>query len=66
YEVLEGFLRGVVVAAEVKQQGGDGGACKVFSWLLRNVMEVLEVLERWDFSWSSISVMEGLEFHFRM
>nr|GFA95390.1 hypothetical protein [Tanacetum cinerariifolium] len=39
----KGFLRGVVVAAEVKQQGGNGGACKVFGWFLGNVMEVLEL-----------------------
>nr|GEV22030.1 hypothetical protein [Tanacetum cinerariifolium] len=42
YEVLEGFLRGVVATTKVKQQGGNGGACKVFGWLLGNVMEVLE------------------------
>nr|GEW75940.1 putative reverse transcriptase domain-containing protein [Tanacetum cinerariifolium] len=35
-------MRGVVATANVKQQGGDRCACKVFGWFLGNVMEVLE------------------------
>nr|GEY69614.1 hypothetical protein [Tanacetum cinerariifolium] len=31
----------------MKAQVGDQGACKVFGWLLGNIMEVLEVLGWW-------------------
>nr|GEZ85353.1 hypothetical protein [Tanacetum cinerariifolium] len=43
YEALEGFLRGVVAAAEVKQQGGDV-ACFVAKRRSRGACKVLVVV----------------------
>nr|GEU96705.1 hypothetical protein [Tanacetum cinerariifolium] len=55
---VDGVVGGLEVTTKVKQQGGDGGACKVFGWLLGNVMEVLEVLEMDGFKMEG-----GYDFH---
>nr|GEW24577.1 putative reverse transcriptase domain-containing protein [Tanacetum cinerariifolium] len=44
---IEDVERVFEATAKVKQQGGNGGACKVFGWLLGNFMEVLEKYVRW-------------------
>nr|GEV04375.1 retrovirus-related Pol polyprotein from transposon TNT 1-94 [Tanacetum cinerariifolium] len=68
YGVLEGFLRGVVAAAEVKQQGGDvacfvakkrsRGTCKVLKRMLSDVMEIAS--RSWSFASAVPSQMTHL------